>query len=135
MIINLEHAPPNSPVHLIWGGIALATIAAAGVMKSYLNLLPPCIFREATGLPCLTCGGTRCIAELSSFHIAKAFLFNPLIMVFTLAIIVFSFLVGLGLILKRRLVIKLNKREARLMRLLAVVLVAANWVYLIIYLR
>ena len=39
--------------------------------------LPPCLFHEYTGLPCLGCGGTRCARNLVHLDFGQAFLFHP----------------------------------------------------------
>ncbi len=39
--------------------------------------LPPCIFYEYTGLPCLGCGGTRCARQLVHLNFFEALKFHP----------------------------------------------------------
>ncbi|MFH1066894.1 MAG: DUF2752 domain-containing protein [bacterium] len=49
---------------------------------------PVCGFRWLTGLPCLFCGGTRCLVFFASGHWLNAFLVNPLVF---LACVLFLF--------------------------------------------
>jgi hypothetical protein len=39
--------------------------------------LPPCAFREVTGLPCPSCGLTTSMAYMARFQFGKAFFANP----------------------------------------------------------
>jgi hypothetical protein len=39
--------------------------------------LPPCLFHEYTGLPCLGCGGTRCARQLVHLNFFAALKFHP----------------------------------------------------------
>jgi hypothetical protein len=53
----------------------------------YLGLTTPaCLFRKITGVPCLACGGTRCVRSLASFDFLGAFAFSPLVAFLALAI-------------------------------------------------
>jgi len=120
---------------MIWGGIALAGIAAVGLLRNHLELLPACAFKKATGIACLTCGATRSVAALSNLQMAESFVFNPLAMLFLVAIIAFSFLVGFGLLINRRLELKLTSKESWMVRCFVIGAVIANWIYLIIHFR
>ncbi len=135
MTIRIEIGRPKSPVHIIWGVFALGTIAMGKMLENYLTVLPACAFKEATGVPCLTCGGTRSVVALANFRLIQAFASNPLIILFMTGLIVFSLLVGLALIFKRRFSIRLTSGESRLARIIVVAGVMANWAYLIISLR
>jgi hypothetical protein len=132
MQITLENRPPRSPVHIAWGIIVILAILLVRIFSNLLPLIPPCIFRLVTGIPCLTCGGTRCIVALSNFDIAASFHYNPLIMLTLIGLILFSLIIFAGIIFRRRLAITLSPLEKRGLRISAILLVAANWVYLII---
>ncbi|OGC89506.1 MAG: hypothetical protein A2W25_16805 [candidate division Zixibacteria bacterium RBG_16_53_22] len=134
MLIRTEQGRPKSPIHLIWGGIAIAGIALVGLLKNHLELLPACVFKKATGIACLTCGATRSVTALSDFRLADSFLFNPLAMLFLVGLIAFSFLVGFGLIFGRRLEIRMTARESWIIRSTVIGAVVANWIYLISHL-
>jgi hypothetical protein len=131
MQIVLEKRRPLSPVHIAWGVIVIVAILLVRAFSNFMPLIPPCIFRLVTGFPCLTCGGTHCIIALSNFDIGASFLYNPLIMLTLIGLILFSLLIFAGIIFQRRLAITLSCLEKRGLRISAILLVAANWVYLI----
>lgn len=129
---SFEKGAPHSPVHIVWGPIALLVIIAARVFSIYLPLAPPCIFRSITGIPCLTCGGTHCVIALSQLDPISAFFYNPMIMLTFMGMIIFSLGWALAIIFQRRLVVKVSSTEKRFLRIMAIFLVAVNWTYLII---
>jgi hypothetical protein len=132
MQLKLEHSRPKSPVHIIWGGLAILLMAAGGLARNHLQGLPECVFKDITGIPCLTCGGTRSIAALSRFDFVGSFVFNPLAMVSALTAILFSLLILLGMIFKRAFNLSLTAAEARVLRYSAGATIVANWLYLIV---
>ncbi len=48
-------------------------------------VFPDCMLRTATGIKCFLCGGTRCARELLGGNIAKAFYYNPFVVLCALA--------------------------------------------------
>ena len=135
MDIRLENRAPQSPIHIIWGAIAIVAISAAGLIKSYLGLLPACTFHRLFGIPCPTCGGTRSLAALSGLNIGDSFFYNPLVMSGILGLILFSLAYCLGIIFKKRAQITLLILEKRLIRYTIIFTIIANWAYLILYKR
>lgn len=67
-----------SGVGLAWRIGALASIPAV-LFLSWLGRtpLPPCLFRELTGLSCPTCGATRAFHATAHGEILTAFVLNP----------------------------------------------------------
>src|SRR5438132_399412 len=73
----------------VWAGLAQLTLACAGLVVASIIIarvsehwnLPfmKCAFKSATGLPCVTCGGTRALRALSRGEFAEAFWLNPLV--------------------------------------------------------
>jgi hypothetical protein len=135
MKIKIENKAPQSPVHIIWGAMIIFGLFGVRAMRDFLPLMPPCIFRLLTGIPCLTCGGTHCAAALSQLDLAAAFLANPLIMLSLTALLLFSLLYLSGVLLKKRLQITLSPFEKQGIRISAIFLVAINWIYLIIKMK
>src|ERR1700746_1493043 len=64
---------------LLWLGASLASIGIA-VAWFVLGLpWPRCAFHEFTGLPCVTCGMTRCAIQFFHGHFFAALKWNPLV--------------------------------------------------------
>jgi hypothetical protein len=119
------------PVGALLLGLAIA--AGSSVVLLGLDHLPitVCYFKAVTGLPCLSCGGTRAVADLARLDAAAAVAMNPLAALAGLALIPW----GLG-----DLVLWLRGRALRLevapalrptLRWVVIGAVALNWVYLI----
>lgn len=62
-------------------------LAAWGFFRLGLTT-PACLFRKLTGVPCLGCGGTRCVRSLAGLDIAAAFAYSPLVTM--LAVVAFA---------------------------------------------
>ncbi|MFH1230656.1 MAG: DUF2752 domain-containing protein [Planctomycetota bacterium] len=92
-----------------------------------------CTFKKITGLPCMTCGGTRSFFYLAHLKLYKSFLMNPIIFLSVMALLLY------GLISLIRLITK-NNNPLRvvipiwLKRILVILLISSaliNWAYLI----
>lgn len=119
---------------LLWG----STLGFCGVLGfAWLRLglpLPGCVFKAATGLPCLTCGGTRAARALIGSDPWGAFLFNPLITLAGIGTGIFI-LYALGAVLfrTRRIRVELTEPgEANRLRWAVLIAAALNWTYLIL---
>ncbi|MDR1700662.1 MAG: DUF2752 domain-containing protein [Lachnoclostridium sp.] len=53
------------------------------------RVLPSCSFYALTHLPCPSCGMTRSVESLFSFHIMESFLYNPVVLYVFLFYLVF----------------------------------------------
>jgi hypothetical protein len=120
----------------LWLSIALAGAAlvvfwiAAGHEELPLILCP---FRTITGIPCLTCGGTRALLALVRGDLGTALFWNPLVacagvvgaawLVYAAAVTIFR---------APRLRIRLGERERTLCHAGVWAVVASNWVFLIL---
>ncbi|GAB4247914.1 MAG: hypothetical protein OHK005_14360 [Candidatus Methylacidiphilales bacterium] len=120
---------------LVWG----STLGFCGVLGfTWLRLglpLPGCLFKAATGLPCLTCGGTRAARALFAGDFAAAFLVNPLV---ALALILTGFYVPYALtavlLRTRRLRFRLTSPgEVSRLRWLLFTAALLNWVYVAVF--
>jgi hypothetical protein len=89
-----------------------------------------CLFRRWTGLPCLTCGGTRACAALAAGDVVEAFRQQPLVSALLTAGTVAGAVHSLLLVRGRRLTVRISAGERRLLLLAAIILAAANWLYL-----
>jgi hypothetical protein len=131
---RLEKNTP-SPIHLIWGPIAIIAVIAAGFVAHYFHGLPACPFKVLTGYPCLTCGGTRCLAEMAHLSLWESFKYNPFVWLTVIGMIAFSLIAAFGILFKRRFSITLTESEKKVIRIAIIALMAINWIYLIFYLK
>lgn len=130
MKLVLERPGRNEPdLELVW----LMVLAATGIMAiAWLTFplqTPACAFRELTGFPCPTCGGTRCIRSLLAGHFGAAFTWNPL--VFLLAAAAAAYGLYAGTVLALRLPRIRLRGAGNALRLGIALVVAVNWLYLV----
>ena len=113
--------------------LAIGTMAALAVAVLHLDRLPIliCVFRAATGVPCLTCGATRALGELITGDVWGALAMNPLATLAAFVLVPWGF-GDLALMTRgRALSLEVAPAAARVLRMLAFVAVIANWAYLI----
>lgn len=125
--------PGSRDPELIWGSILLlaALLATAWLFSGIAT--PRCLLHAATGIPCPTCGMTRATWHLLHGEIGRAFLLNPLMTAALLGAalyVCYAAVVVIGRLPRLRLE-ALTKTEANLVRIAAIGLLAANWLYLI----
>lgn len=94
---------------------------------------PVCVFHLATGVPCPTCGGTRCARALLAGDLAGAVAWNPLVFLTGIAVIVaFVYASAVALLrLPRWRIGEVPAGEQRWIRILVVAAFLANWAYVI----
>jgi Protein of unknown function (DUF2752) len=92
---------------------------------------PKCWLRHLFGVPCPTCGSTRCALALLQGHLAQAFLLNPLSFVLYLAVLLTD-LYAAAVVFLNAPVLRLKRFEIK--KTLAITLstlVIVNWSYLL----
>ena len=64
-----------------WFAVAAVALALGlrvlGLLAPWLPPLPPCPFKALTGIPCASCGLTRCVLALGAGKWAEAFHWHP----------------------------------------------------------
>lgn len=131
MRLRVEDGTRPDITHLVWGPLALFIVMAAWFLQGAVDRLPPCIFREVAGSPCLTCGATRSTVALSHLDIGLALALNPLVPVFFVGLMTLSLITFLGWLKKKKIVLTLSGRQKKIIRLLALLAIVVNWLYLI----
>jgi hypothetical protein len=119
------------PVGVILGGLAL--VGGLAVRWLYLDRLgiTLCTFKMTTGIPCMTCGGTRTLALLARGDLAGALAMNPLVAAAFLVLVPWA-LTDLVLWARgRSLSIELGSSGQRWMLVGGVLALVANWAYLV----
>ncbi len=97
------------------------------------NIAPFCLFRETTGIPCFTCGATRCLRTLVHGDVVGAFLIQPLISILLLLGLLY-FMYSAATVLFRLPRVRWDAMSSCFKWIFAgllVLAVLANWLYLI----
>ena len=121
---------------LIWLSVSVLSLTAAGFWLALGLPWPVCAFHELTGLPCLTCGMTRCGIEFFHGHFLAALKWNPLVFAFMCGVIAFD-LYAFGALAMRwpRLRIVFRQAEKKYARGVVVAALVLNWFYLLSHWR
>jgi len=114
---------------LLWGAVALALLVLSPLAPALAGALPECFFRRVTGVPCLTCGGTRATLALLAGLLPAALQANPLVTAALLVLVVGGLAAG-ALALAGRGVTD-PERLPGWARPAVLVVLAANWLWLI----
>lgn len=133
MRLLLRVHPDRFPLGFVFGLAGLITLPAFYFLqRQFPRLLSGCRFRDWSGWPCPTCGGSRAIHDLVHGRIGEAFLHNPLV-ILGVALLAAWFLLSLGaeVIGGREIEFDLSRREKIAMRVLIVALPLLNWAYMI----
>jgi len=129
--IALRGRPGGVPLGAILAAIVAMAGAAVGIL--HLDRLPftICYFKALTGWACLTCGTTRALGRLFELDLAGALAMNPLVTAGVLALVPWA-IADLALLPRgRALVVELATGPARGARVGFVLVVLANWGYLL----
>ncbi|MHC4159936.1 MAG: DUF2752 domain-containing protein [Planctomycetota bacterium] len=132
MKINVVHVC-RRPQWPVWAVIVVLVWLALGGVAVWLSshhdrVVTLCLIKRFTGLPCPTCGFTRGVLSLLGGMPGQGWLYNPLLFsVFVL----FFLATGIRVIFAYAVTIRLSRRERAIAWLLAGVLFASNWAYVI----
>jgi hypothetical protein len=122
---------------LVWLSASLASLAMAVVWFTLGLPWPVCIFHELTGLPCVTCGMTRCAIQFFHGHLLAALKWNPLVFTALCGVTVFDLYAFATLTTRApRLRISFSTQRAKMfVRLSVISAFALNWIYLLLQWR
>ena len=121
---------------LVWLSTSLVSLGMAVAWFTLGLPWPLCVFHQLTGLPCLTCGMTRCGIEFFHGHLLAALKWNPLIFALLWGVIAFDLYAFTAIALRRpRLRILFRQAEKKYARGVLVAALALNWFYLLSHWR
>jgi hypothetical protein len=112
--------------------------ASAAVGIAWLKLgppLPPCTFKNLTGCPCCGCGATRATHALLRGNITEALRLNPMIAAGFIALGAYGIFAMASVMLGKGRRVRLDglpRRTGMTVRIALVLLVAANWAWVIL---
>jgi len=121
---------------LIWLSVSVVSLTSAALWLALGLPWPVCVFHQLTGLPCLTCGMTRCGIEFFRGHFFAALKWNPLVFALLWGAIAFDLYALAAIALRRpRLRILFRQAEKKYARGVLVAALALNWFYLVSHWR
>lgn len=112
---------------MLWLALGITAVLLSSHLDRPVSL---CLFKRVTGVPCPTCGFTRGGLCFLRGRPDQALLYNPLLFS---VLGLFTAAVGMRVLFARSLKIQLTVNERIITWLLAVVLLAVNWIYVILY--
>ena len=129
--------PSELDHELVWLSVSVVSLGMAAAWLALGLPWPRCLFHDLTGLPCLTCGMTRCAVQFFHGQFPAALWWNPLIFVALCALAIFN-AYGFAVFALRapRLRIQFQtQKEKHGARMLIVAAFALNWIYLLSHWR
>jgi Protein of unknown function (DUF2752) len=130
-------APGETDYELIWLSASVSSVILAAAWLAIGLPWPVCIFHELTGLPCMTCGMTRCAIQFFHGHFVAALKWNPLIFTLLCGVIAFDLYAFATLTMRvPRLRIHVStKRANTFLRVSVISAISLNWIYLLVHWR
>ena len=131
-IVRRPLAPGQTDHELVWLCVSVVALSLAAVWFWLRLPWPHCLFLTITGHPCLTCGATRCAIAFFHLDFWSAWQWNPLVFTFLCALSIFDAYAFIVLILRaRRFRLQFEPTEKNFIRVLAIVVLLSNWIYLL----
>jgi hypothetical protein len=134
MQVSCRHLGSNESDHeLIWLTVSLGSLGIAALWFSLGLPWPRCVFHELTGVPCVSCGMTRCGIQFFHGHFLAALKWNPLVFAVLCGVTafdVYAFAVVTTRAPRFRIVFR-SQTEKQYARTIVIASLALNWVYLL----
>ena len=127
--------PGETDHEFIWLTVSLGSLGIAAGWFALGLPWPHCVFHDLTGLPCVTCGMTRCAIQFFHGHFAAALKWNPLIFTLLCGVIAFDLYAFATLTMRvPRLRIHVSTKGANtFLRVSVISAIALNWIYLLLH--
>jgi hypothetical protein len=127
-------APGEIDHELVWSSVAAVSLFAFAAWAR-LHDAPtlPCVFHLVTGLPCVTCGGTRALMSLLAGEPLAALRWNPLVSLAALCSAAYV-LYAVTVVAARlpRVTAHAGPMERRAARMATVATITLNWAFLLV---
>jgi hypothetical protein len=133
MRLRVQRLAPGEIDHeLIWLSVSLVSLGLAAAWLTVGLPWPRCTFHEITGLPCVTCGMTRCGIQFFHGHFFAALKWNPLVFSFLCGVTAYD-LYALTTLATRapRLRVAFGHAQKKCAGGIMIGALALNWIYLL----
>lgn len=134
MHFRWQHPDPGeTDYEAVWALVGASILLVAATWLAAGLPLPPCHFKALTGIPCVTCGATRCVASLGHGDVAAAIRYNPAVFLASaVAGVYWLYATAVSAFkLPRLRVSPASRRLSTFVRFSLLASLAANWLYLI----
>ncbi|HEY2143379.1 MAG TPA: DUF2752 domain-containing protein [Candidatus Udaeobacter sp.] len=137
MQLGVRHiAPGEIDYELVWLSVSVSAFAAAAAWLALGLPWPICMFHQLTGLPCLTCGMTRCAIQFFHGHFLAALKWNPLVFGLLCGVAAYDLYAFTSLATRApRLRIAFGETQKKYLRVIVIGALALNWIYLLLHWR
>jgi hypothetical protein len=126
-----QAVPGALPIGALLGLLGVAGLGALLALRALHLHSVVCTFKAVTGVPCMTCGGTRATWRLLALDPGGALVLNPLATVAVVGIGLWA-LADLALLPRgSALRLRLSPRAANVARVGGALALLLNWAYLI----
>jgi hypothetical protein len=128
--------PGETDHELIWFVVSLGSLALTAAWFAMGLAWPRCAFHDLTGLPCVTCGMTRCAIQFFHGDFLNAFKWNPLVFAALCSVLAFDIYAFSALTMRTpRWRIAFHRKEKKFARGIVIGVLALNWMYLLSHWR
>jgi hypothetical protein len=121
---------------LIWLSVSIVSVIVAASWLALGLPWPVCVFHQLTGLPCVTCGMTRCAIQFFHGHFLAALKWNPLVFGLLCGVAAYDLYAFTSLAARApRLRIAFGETQKKYLRIIVISALALNWIYLLLHWR
>lgn len=135
MRLRVRRLIPGEIDHeLIWLSVSLVSLGLAAAWLTVGLPWPRCMFHEITGLPCITCGMTRCGIQFFHGHFVAALKWNPLVFAVLCGVVAYDLYAFTTLSTRApRLRVAFGHAQKKWARGIVIGALLLNWGYLLIH--
>jgi hypothetical protein len=138
MQIVVRRLEPGEVDHeVIWLSVSVLSLGLAAGWLALGLPWPRCVFHELTGLPCVTCGMTRCAIQFFHGNLLAALRWNPLVFTALCGVMAFDLYAFaiLGSHAPRLRICFCTQRVKTFVRVSVISALVLNWMYLLLHWR